>query len=276
MFSERSVVFNLEDSGKVGVVTLNKPGRLNAMTVSMGQDFETIMKEMPSTVKAVVITAEGRAFSAGGDLRFLEERANDTPINNAEEMMLFYKRYLSMRDLGVPLISAINGPAVGAGLGLAMATDIRISYNGCSFSFNYSRVGLHPGLATTLFTPMLIGYENAYRMLLTGDTINGTEAKKLGLISQCVEKKEQVLPEAIELASRIVAQPEAGVVTMLQTLRESQKVAHRNIEAVLRREADAQAQCYAAPELAEAVADAKAKLSAKGRVFRPTFSSRRH
>ena len=118
----------LSENG-VATLTLNDPDRLNAMTVEMGEDFQdavAALKQVPA-LRAVVLTGAGRAFSAGGDLDWLAERHADTPSNNATIMRAFYARFLTIRSLEVPTLAALNGAAIGAGLAVACACDMRFA-----------------------------------------------------------------------------------------------------------------------------------------------------
>ena len=129
--TETLVTTELDAATGVAVITLNQPDKMNAMTVGMGVAFEAavakLCSEPPDLLKACVLTGAGRAFSAGGDLQFLMDRHNDAPTNNARIMRDFYSRFLSVRKLEVPVVAAINGAAIGAGMAVACACDLRIA-----------------------------------------------------------------------------------------------------------------------------------------------------
>ena len=121
--------------------------------------ISTVEKLQSDTkVRAAILTGAGKAFSAGGDLDWLLARHRDTPENNIKVMQEFYKRFLVMRQLPVPIIAAINGPAIGAGLCLAVGgADVRIAGNKAKLGVTFTRLGLHPGMAATHFLPQLVG-----------------------------------------------------------------------------------------------------------------------
>ena len=105
-----------------------------------------------------MLPGAGKAFSAGGDLEWLLARHRDTPDNNIRIMQEFYKKFLVLRSLPVPVIAAINGPAVGAGLCLAMGgADIRVASNNARMGVTFTKLGLHPGMAATHFLPTIVG-----------------------------------------------------------------------------------------------------------------------
>ena len=126
-----SSIVTTEITDGVATITLNAPERLNAMTVEMGEAFEAAVGELrdlpPTELRAAILTGAGRAFSAGGDLDWLLERHRDSPTNNAKIMRDFYGRFLSLRTLEVPIVAAINGPAIGAGFAVACACDLRVA-----------------------------------------------------------------------------------------------------------------------------------------------------
>ncbi|KYQ89331.1 enoyl-CoA hydratase [Tieghemostelium lacteum] len=231
----------------VQIMKLNKPSAMNALNWEMGDDFKRLVAELEqdSTLRALVLTGAGdRAFSAGGDLQFLRERVNETPDQNAKIMEKFYNTYLSIRRVPVPIISAINGHAIGAGLCLALATDIRVASTKAKLGVTFVDIGIHGGMGSSHFLPRLVGHQVAARMLLTGDVILGEEAKRLGLVLDCVEP-DQLMPVCLEMAERIATKNTIAVRSNTKTLRNIQNV---GLDLSLNREADAQSQCYADKE----------------------------
>lgn len=245
----------------VRVLTLSRPSNLNAMTVTMGDAVESAVSSLrdlpPSELKAVVITGEGRAFSAGGDLAFLESRGEDTRTSNAAVMMAFYKRFLSIRTLPVPVIACINGPAIGAGLCFAMAADIRVTHDAAMLGFTFVGLGLHPGMGCTHTITAACGSgQVASRLLLTGDVVTGTEAARLGLVASSLPDSDKAMVEALDIARRIASQSPLAVRATTKTLRHSLNV---GLDAALQREADEQALSYASRDYAEGLSALREK-----------------
>ncbi|EGG21140.1 enoyl-CoA hydratase [Cavenderia fasciculata] len=233
----------------VSFLKLNKPAHLNALTFDMGKDFKDCVDQLAQdkSVKCVILTGAGKAFSAGGDLNFLMDRTKDSPQNNAVIMEKFYKTYLYIRNINVPIISAINGPAIGAGLCLAMATDIRLASNKAKMGLTFVSLGISPGMGSTHFLPRVVSHQVATRMLLTGDVVQGDEAKQLGLVLD-VYNQEDLIPQATALASRIAKQSAISVQGCLKSIRNQQNT---GLEVSLQREADNQSQCFAHPDIVE-------------------------
>jgi enoyl-CoA hydratase/carnithine racemase len=208
------------------------------------------MQDQLDQFDAVVVTGKGRAFSAGGDLEFLAERAKDTPSRNAEIMMKFYERMMILRRLPVPTVAAINGPAIGAGLALSLLCDLRVASESANMSFSFTKLGLHPGMGSTFFLPKIVGHQQASNLLLTGDRIDGTEAAKIGLVLKAVPE-EKVLEEATVLATKIANNGPVAVRSLIRTLRMHNDI---GLEGALRREADSQAASYASKDFVEGLA----------------------
>lgn len=255
-----SVRPDVDDAGResgVWVLTLERPDKLNALTEELGKVFQQRVDELAlnPALRAVVLTGAGRAFSSGGDLAFLQARAASAAQENAERMRAFYRRYLSVRDLPVPCVAAVHGAAIGAGLCLAMACDIRVVEDDAQLGFTFVRLGLHPGMGATHLAARALGPEVAARLLLTGDVIGGQEAQRLGLALESVPSGE-ALPRALALARRMA---NAAPLALRATLRSLRLASEAELERALWREADAQAHSYASEDLLEGIAALREK-----------------
>jgi enoyl-CoA hydratase/carnithine racemase len=220
---------------------------MNAMSVGMGEQFEQhvmdIVHNDDSSVHAVVITGAETpdtkpAFSAGGDLTWLLARCEDDWASNKAELRHFYTRFLSILKLKVPVIAALNGPAIGAGAALAAACDVRVSSANTLIGYNFTALGLHPGMGSSHILPRLLGDGAAAQILLSGHIFKGQEAHNNGLVQTV---SETPLETALELANTISQHPYAGVSTLTETLR-AQKVL--GLEGALTKEAEGQATCF--------------------------------
>jgi len=244
------VKLDIENDKKVAVITLNNPSKMNALTEPMGDALMSVVEKLKSenNIRAAILTGAGKAFSAGGDLEWLLARHRDTPENNIRIMQEFYKRFLIMREVPVPVIAAINGPAIGAGLCLAVGgADIRVAGDGAKLGVTFTKLGLHPGMAATHFLPKLVGPQVAADLLLTGRVVDAKEAVALGLVSSC---SACALTGALQLADQISQAAPVSVRTLVQTLRRKQEV---GLEDAYRTEATAQSICYPTNDLAEGV-----------------------
>lgn len=254
----RRVLLTSRSNG-VATLTLSDPARLNALSVAVGEEFRSAVAEAAALpgLRAVVLTGAGKAFSAGGDLDFLRARLDTQPAANAREMLAFYERFLSVRTLPVPVVAAINGAAVGAGLCLAMLCDVRVAHSQARMGLNFATLGIHPGLGSTHFLPRLVGPQAANRMLLTGELITAAEAVRIGLVAEAVDDP---LARASALADCIAAASPLAVRATLRTLRAQMDV---GLPQALEREADSQAHCYAEGDLREGLAAVIEKRKAR-------------
>ena len=236
--------------GTVGVITLNDPKRLNALTVEMGESFTAAVNSFAveareQRIRSVVITGAGdRAFSAGGDLKWLEERHSRSAYENSLTMVEFYNRFLNIRHLKVPTICAINGAAIGAGMCMTLACDVRIASSSASLGFTFTKLGIHPGMGASLMLPRVVSQEYAAYLLLSGAIVTGTEAASRGLVLEAVDKGD-VLTRAITVAESMGHNSPIAVQSCVQTLR-SQKFV--GLEAALLRESDTQAVAYSSED----------------------------
>ena len=243
------VSWTLNESTKIGTITLDTPSTYNALTVEMGRVFQALVRQLESDIRdgthnvnAVVLTGAGTdAFSAGGNFDWLRS-LKDQPVHvNADTMLSFYKSFLSIRQLPVPVVAAIQGPAIGAGAGLALACDLRVTSPGPRrLGFTFSRLGIHSGMGGSHYLTTSMGGSSAIvnEILLTGKSLTGEEAFKYGLVNRLVDNVKE---EAYILAEEVARQNPLAVRSMIQTLRQRQD---EGLEACLQREAYAQALCY--------------------------------
>jgi enoyl-CoA hydratase len=255
------LVERLEDG--VVLLTLNVPQRRNAMSVELTAAWGEAMAELRGdrSVRALVVTGAGKAFCAGGDLRWLDVGPGARVDEMRARMLPFYRTWLAVRDLEVPTLAAINGAAVGAGAALALACDLRYAAESASLSVPFTALGIHAGMATTWLLPEIAGVAVARDLLLTGRVVRAAEAVTLGLVSR-VHRDDELLTNVLEAARGIARQ--APVATRLT------KVAlagggHASFEAALRWEALAQPVTMATDDMVEGIAAAR-----EGRA--PTFT----
>jgi enoyl-CoA hydratase/carnithine racemase len=198
------LVERVEDG--VVLLTLNLPERRNAMTEALTAAWTETMAQLrdDSSVRAVVVTGAGTVFCAGGDLSWITGDApeNVTPDRLRAKMYPFYRAWLAVRDLPVPVIGAINGAAVGAGLCLALACDLRYAGPKARFSAPFTTLGMHPGMAATWLIPEAVGMPRAREILYAGRIVHAEEAVTWGLASAVAD---DVVAHALEVAHGIAA-----------------------------------------------------------------------
>lgn len=247
-----------EKSGRrVAVVTLDLPDRRNAMTSEMTASWVRLTAALRADdqLAAVVLTGSGSAFTSGGELSWLVSDPGASVADLRSRMLTYYRSWLAVRDIGVPVIAALNGPAIGAGFALALACDIRYAAEEARLGVPFTALGLHPGMATTWSLPDVAGSAVARDLLLTGRLVDGVEAARLGLVSRALPADE-VLPEAIAAAERVAACAPVATRLTLQALREG---GPSSLEQALQWEALAQATTLATEDVLEGVAAATEK-----------------
>lgn len=209
----------VERDGDVAVLTFNDPDRRNAMTQAMGEAFAEQVAALASdaSLRAVVLTGAGRAFSAGGDLEMIQARADEGAARPGiarrairDTMRAFYKLFLSVRDIPCPTVAALNGAAVGAGFCVALACDVRIAAADAKLGLNFTRIGLHPGMGATWTLPRLVGPAHAAELLYSSRLVTGAEAAAIDLVNRALPAAE-VVPAARALAAEFAANAPAAV-----------------------------------------------------------------
>mmetsp|Transcript_19825 Transcript_19825/g.28511 ORF Transcript_19825/g.28511 Transcript_19825/m.28511 type:complete len:286 (-) Transcript_19825:61-918(-) len=240
-----SSLVKTEIQGDVGIITLCDAQRLNALTASMGHEFVKAVDKMNDAaasqkIRSCIVTGDGEAFSAGGDLEWLRARHDSSPYANRVTMLQFYNLFLHIRTLRVPTIAAINGHAIGAGMCMTLACDFRIAAENARIGFTFVKLGIHPGMGASLLLPRLIAPQKAAEYLLLGSTVTGNVAKADGLVLEAVPK-DNVVPRALQLAHELGENAPIAVQTCAQTLRITK---FANLDEGLLREANSQAEAY--------------------------------
>lgn len=210
--SEKTI--KLEQDGAVCVLTLNRPDRLNALTVEVAHDFVSAVNEaIEKRARAIVLTGEGRAFCAGGDLREMQEIAGREGRVEAffdEPLQLLNQAILLIRQTPIPFIAAVNGVASGGGCNLVLACDLVIAAESAKFNQAFVKIGLSPDCGGTFILPRLVGWRRAMELMFTGDMITAQQALEMGMINSVVADGE-LMSMARDLACRLASAPTAAI-----------------------------------------------------------------
>jgi len=198
-----------EVSDRIATVTLNRPEKLNAFTSEMLSGLGEAIDECDrrDDVSSVILTGAGRGFCSGGDVGGMGEEADNRPHVTKDRIWHgiqgFAKR---LATFDKPIIAAINGPAVGGGLDIALACDFRTAGASARFAETYAKIGLAPGGGGAYFLPRIVGQAMALELLLTADFIDASEAQRIGLVNH-VYPDAALLPETRKIAARMAKLP---------------------------------------------------------------------
>ena len=203
-----ALLFEKKDG--IAIITLNYPDKLNAISLKMKESLFAATDEVDKddSIKVVILTGAGRGFCAGHDISEMAAGTAKEPslydrLNTTNNEASFYK-------LNKPVIAAINGACVGAGLALALSCDIRIASDKAKIGSAYVKLGAAPGLGMTYWLPKIIGPAAALEFLFTGKVVLGPEAKEMGLVNQVVPA-EELMKVSMEMAAQIAQYPTLGV-----------------------------------------------------------------
>lgn len=246
----------IETRERVTRLWLNRPEALNALSEATAKEFEKAVAhvaKLPSRV--VVLSGRGAAFSAGGDLAFIEANMKRARADLEKRMKRFYGSFLTLRSLPQATIAEINGPAVGAGLCLAFACDLRYARADAKLGFNFVRLGLAPGLAAWPLARAVLGDGRARELLLTGRFFTGQDLAEWGGASGAF-----VLPQELtERVERAAAEIASGSPLALARLKRELRAGDADLSRFLKAEAEGQAECFRSRDLAEGVAAIREK-----------------
>jgi 2-(1,2-epoxy-1,2-dihydrophenyl)acetyl-CoA isomerase len=255
----------LEKEGHVAVLTLNRPDKMNAISLNMRVDLPLALQQVQEDddLRALIITGAGRGFCSGADVAVQAARAagEQTPESRKTILQLTGALILGFEKINKPVIAAVNGIAAGVGLTLALVSDMRIASGQARFSAIWVKRGLIADGGATLLLPLIVGLEKALELAFTGDILDAREAERIGLVSKVVPP-EDLMPRAQELAQKIAANPPISVELVKRVMWE--KVRNQLREALFL-ESYAQGVCRTTQDQKEAV---KAFMEKREPVFK--------
>ena len=241
-----------EQTDGVGVLTLNNPEERNTMTAPMVAEIVAAMDafEADESVGAVVVTGAGSAFCAGANLGNLEQATRESLAN-------VYEGFLRIARSPLPTLAAVNGPAVGAGMNLALGCDVRLAAASARFDTRFLQIGLHPGGGHTWMQRRIVGPQATMATVVFGQVVDGAEAERIGLAYRCVPDDE-LLEAARRFAAGAASAPRQLAIVAKQTIQDMAGVASHT-DAVAR-ELEPQLWTVRQPWFAERIAALQAKI----------------
>lgn len=247
----QNILFDVTDG--IARLTLNRPDRLNSFNVAMHGEVREVLAGLQtgSQARVLVITGAGRGFCAGQDLGDRAIAPGGAAADLGESIEKYYKPLImTLRNLPIPVICAVNGVAAGAGANIALACDLVIATRSASFIQAFCKLGLVPDSGGTWFLPRLVGTARAMGLALLGDKLSAEQAAQWGLIWRCVEDAE-FAGVVDALARQLAAAPTKGLARTRQAIHESWD---RSLEAQLDIERDYQRELGHTADYAEGVA----------------------
>jgi 2-(1,2-epoxy-1,2-dihydrophenyl)acetyl-CoA isomerase len=214
------VLFERHD--RVGLITLNRPEKLNAFADRMRDDLGEVTRAAAKddAVGTLVITGAGRAFCAGADIGYMHDLVVRQDWDALEALVVAGAEVVSAIDsLAKPVLAAVNGAAAGGGANLALACDIRVAATSASIGQTFNRIGLQPDWGGTYFLPRLVGLGRALELALTAEMLSAEEALRIGLFNRVVDD-ERLINETLSLAARLAAKPPLAVALTKQAVRQ--------------------------------------------------------
>lgn len=195
-----------ELAGEVAVVTLRRPSRYNAITLTMARELTEALRRAGQEARATVITGEGRAFCAGADLMELTGAMDEEGDLETILHRHFHPMIEAFQESATPTVAAINGPAAGAGMGIALSCDLRVMDPESYFMSAFIHLGLTPDSGTAWYLPRMVGLGRAAEITMSGRKVGAAESAEIGLCHR-VSANGEALPEAMEWAARLCDGP---------------------------------------------------------------------
>ena len=239
-----------ERDGAVLTLRMNRPERLNALNVELGRALvDALMRaSRDEDARVVVLTGAGRGFCAGGDLDLLRDARARNAGNELEGLVRAGKEIaLAICSMAKPVIAAVNGPAAGGGMNLALACDIRIASDQASFCEAFARIGLFPDFGGMYFLPRLVGAAKAAELFWSAETLSAAEAERLGIVNRVIPH-DRFEDETRKLAAQLAAAPPMTVSAVKRMLFDIER---ETMERVLDEEIRQQVECFLSPDCLE-------------------------
>ncbi len=232
----------------IATITLNRPEKLNAFAGSMREDLLQALRDATGNAdcRVVVITGAGRAFSAGGDVQFMQRLQQDRDVDGLNKLLAAGAPIVTqIVEMPKPVIASINGVAAGAGCNLALACDYRIASENAKLGETFVRIGLHPDWGGTWLLPRLVGRSAAFEMMTTGRMIDAAEALRIGMVDRVVSD----LGEETRKLARAFADAPAGVIADIKRALN----AKNDLRGQMALETENQIHAFSSPEAVERI-----------------------
>jgi 2-(1,2-epoxy-1,2-dihydrophenyl)acetyl-CoA isomerase len=242
-----------ERSGAVVTLCLNRPEKLNALNPQMFQDLvQALLRASDDkTVRTVVITGAGRGFCSGGDINYIYEARKRKSTRDFQVMLNLGKELiLAIATMPKVVIAAVNGPAAGGGMSLALACDLRIASDRAMFKQAFAQLGLYPDLGATFLLPRFVGGSRASEYFYTSERLSAEEARRIGIV-YAVYPHEQFETEVKKFAEHMAAAPPLAYRDVKRTMISD---AHRALEQAIEEENRLQIHCFVSEDCAEGLA----------------------
>lgn len=247
------VQLSFTDGRAIATITLNDPQLGNPMSPEMGDAFTALVFQLRqlNELRAVIVRGAGQNFSVGGHRDMLTKLADPKMSAKARHdfMLGFYDRWLSLLDIPVPVIAAIEGDCIGVAPIFACASDICVADETANFQITFAGLGLYPGMAMSYLVPKLVGAQQAALLMVAGAPFSGKEAAECGFVTKSVPKGA-VHEEALKIARQIAANVDGVTRPLTQALR----VRRSELQPILESDATRQAESYSTKEFREQIA----------------------
>jgi 2-(1,2-epoxy-1,2-dihydrophenyl)acetyl-CoA isomerase len=244
----QSIIFSAD--GAIATIKLNRPDKLNAFGGPMREELLDAVGVVAadSAIRVLVVTGEGRGFSAGGDIDYLKKIREEKDEQSFRGLLSAGQKITQMfRSMSKPVIAAVNGPCAGAGFSFALGCDIRIASERATFGASFARIGLHPDWGGSWFLPRLVGSAHACELIFSGGMITAQHAEKIGLVNRVVPH-DDLIPTVTDLALTMAKNSPK----VLRLAKESiYRSLTSDLETAFARESDVQTECFYSEDFLE-------------------------